>query len=97
MSYCWLFSLFFHSAPSLAEEGNQNAAKSFREELQKKLDIKEGEIEVLEVFIQQKETESASFERDIAIVNAKIKKAKLQILRLDAEIAKTKNRHCSKN
>ena len=84
------FFIFFHSAPSLAEEVNQNAAKSFREELQKKLDIKEGEIEVLEVFIQQKETESASFERDIAIVNAKIKKAKLQIQRLDAEIAKTK-------
>ena len=48
------FFFFFHSAPSLAEEVNQNAAKSFREELQKKLDIKEGEIEVLEVFIQQK-------------------------------------------
>ena len=74
----------------MAEEVNQNAIKERREELQRQLDIKTGEIEVLEVFIRQKGNEAVSFERDIAIVNAKIKKAKLYIQRLDMEIAKTK-------
>ena len=84
------FFIFFHFTPSLAEEINQNATKERREELQRQLDIKTGEIEVLEVFIRQKGNEAVSFERDIAIVNAKIKKAKLYIQRLDMEIAKTK-------
>lgn len=81
---------FFHSAPSFAEEVNQNAAKERREELQKKLDNLDSQIETLDSVIQQKRTESASLERDIAIFDAKIKKAKLKIQRLDAEIVKTK-------
>ena len=82
--------VFFHFTPSLAEEINQNAAKEIREELQKKLDNLDSQIGALDSIIQQKRTESASLERDIAIFDAKIKKAKLEIQRRDAEIAKTK-------
>lgn len=84
----FLFFLFF--TPSLAEEVNQNATKERREELQKQLDNLDSQIGVLDSVIQQKRTESASLERDIAIFDAKIKKAKLEIQRLDAEITKTK-------
>src|SRR3989338_5351205 len=87
-SFVFLFFISFNL--SLAEKVNQNAIKERREELQRQLDIKTGEIKVLEAFIQQKGNEAVSFERDIAIVNAEIKKAKLKIQRLDAEIAKTK-------
>src|SRR3989338_2454074 len=90
-SLVFLFFIFFNL--SFAEEANQNAInaiKERREELQRQLDVKTGEIKVLEAFIQQKSNEAVSFERDIAIVNAEIKKAKLKIQRLDAEIAKTK-------
>ena len=82
--------VFFHFTPSLAEEINQNAAKEIREELQKKLDNLDSQIGALDSIIQQKRTESASLERDIAIFDAKIKKAKLEIQKLDGEIVKTK-------
>jgi len=82
--------VFFHFTPSLAEEVNQNAAKERREELQKRLDNLDSQIGALDSIIQQKRTESASLERDIAIFDAKIKKAKLEIQKLDGEIAKTK-------
>src|SRR3989339_1160048 len=82
--------VFFHFNISLAEEVNQNATKERREELQKQLDNLDSQIGTLDSIIQQKRTESASLERDIAIFNAEIKKAKLKIQRLDAEIAKTK-------
>lgn len=84
------FFVFFHPAPSLAEEVNQNAAKERKAELQKQLDNLDSQIEALDSVIQQKKTESASLERDIAIFDAKIKKTKLEIQRLDGEIAKTK-------
>jgi len=84
------FFVFFHFTPSLAEEVNQNAAKERKEELQKQLDNLDSQIGALDSIIQQKRTESASLERDIAIFDAKIKKAKLEIQRRDAEIAKTK-------
>ena len=82
--------VFFYFTPSLAEEVNQNATKERREELQKQLDNLDSQIGALDSIIQQKRTESASLERDIAIFDAKIKKAKLEIQRRDAEIAKTK-------
>jgi len=82
--------VFFHFTPSFAEEVNQNAAKERKEELQKQLDNLDSQIGALDSIIQQKRTESASLERDIAIFDAKIKKAKLEIQRRDAEIAKTK-------
>lgn len=82
--------VFFHFTLSLAEEVNQDATKERKEELQKQLDNLDSQIEVLNSVIQQKRTESASLERDVAILDAKIKKAKLGIQRLDAEIAKTK-------
>src|SRR3990167_8491897 len=82
--------VFFHFTPSLAEEVNQNATKERREELQKQLDNLDSQIGALDSIIQQKRTESASLERDIAIFDAKIKKAKLEIQRRDAEISKTK-------
>lgn len=85
-----IFFFFLFFTPSLAEEVNQNATKERREELQKKLDSLDSQIETLDSVIQQKRTESASLERDIAIFDAKIKKAKLEIQRLDGEIAKTK-------
>src|SRR3989344_3353676 len=68
--------VFFHFTPSLAEEINQNAAKEIREELQKKLDNLDSQIGALDSIIQQKRTESASLERDIAIFDAKIKTTK---------------------
>src|SRR3989338_618101 len=82
--------VFFYFTPSFAEEVNQNATKERREELQKQLDNLDSQIGALDSIIQQKRTESASLERDIAIFDAKIKKAKLEIQRRDAEIAKTK-------
>jgi len=85
-----VFLFFISFTPSLAEEVNQNATKEIREELQKKLDNLDSQIGTLDSIIQQKRTESASLERDIAIFDAKIKKAKLEIQRRDAEIAKTK-------
>ena len=88
VSLAFLFLLSFNF--SSAEEVNQNSAKSLKEELQKKLDNLDSQIEVLDSVIQQKKTESASLERDIAIFDAKIKKTKLEIQRLDIEIAKTK-------
>ena len=87
-SLVFLFFISFNL--SLAEEINQNAAKEMREELQKKLDNLDSQIGTLDSVIQQKRTESASLERDIAIFDAKIKKAKLEIQRRDAEIVKTK-------
>src|SRR3989338_6294146 len=90
-SLVFLFFISFNL--SFAVETNQNAInaiKERREELQRQLDVKTGEIKVLEAFIQQKSNEAVRFERDIAIVNAEIKKSKLKIQRLDAEIAKTK-------
>src|SRR3989338_4990309 len=88
VSLVFLFFISFNL--SLAEEINQNAAKEMREELQKKLDNLDSQIGTLDSVIQQKRTESASLERDIAIFDAKIKKAKLEIQRRDAEIVKTK-------
>ena len=85
-----VFLFFISFTPSLAEEVNQNATKEIREELQKKLDNLDSQIGTLDSIIQQKRTESASLERDIAIFDAKIKKAKLEIQRRDAEITKTK-------
>ena len=82
--------VFFHFTPSFAEEVNQNATKERREELQKQLDNLDSQIGALDSVIRQKRTESASLERDIAIFDAKIKKAKLEIQRCDAEIARTK-------
>lgn len=84
----FFFFLFFTT--SSAEEVNQNATKERREELKKQLDNLDSQIETLDSVIQQKRTESASLERDIAIFDAKIKKTKLEIQRLDGEIAKTK-------
>jgi len=87
-SLVFLFFISFNL--SFAEEVNQNATKERREELQKQLDNLDSQIGALDSIIQQKRTESASLERDIAIFDAKIKKAKLEIQRRDAEIVKTK-------
>src|SRR3989338_4547970 len=84
------FFVFFHFTPSLAEEVNQNATKEIREELQKQLDNLDSQIEAIGAVLQQLGTESASLSRDMGILNAKIKKAKLEIQRRDAEITKTK-------
>lgn len=85
-----VFVVFFHSNQSFAEEINQNATKTYREELQKKLNDLDKEIESVVSVISQLETKTVDYKRDIDIVNAKIKKAKLEIQRLDMEIAKTK-------
>ena len=87
-SLVFLFFISFNL--SFAEEVNQNATKERREELQKQLDNLDSQIGALDSIIQQKRTESASLERDIAKFDAKIKKAKLEIQRRDAEIVKTK-------
>ena len=52
-----LFSFIFLTFnQSLAEEINQNATKERREELQKQLDIKESEIKVIDLELQQLKT-----------------------------------------
>lgn len=73
-----------------AEEINQNATKEYREELQKKLNDIDKEIEMAVSVINQLEIKTVDYKRDIDMVNAKIKKAKLEIKKLDIEIAKTK-------
>lgn len=85
-----VFSFFLFSNQSFAEEINQNATKAYREELQKKLNDIDKEIEAVASVIGQLETRTVDYKRDIDIVNAKIKKAKLEIQRLDMEIVKTK-------
>ena len=53
VSLAFLFLLSFNF--SSAEEVNQNSAKSLKEELQKKLDNLDSQIEVLDSVIQQKD------------------------------------------
>lgn len=85
-----LFFLSFLFSFSFAEEINKNAAQKRREELQRQLDNMESQIEGYRQIIQRKQTESSSLERDIAIFDAKIKKAKLEIQKLDVEIERLK-------
>ena len=85
-----VFLFFIFSNQSFAEEINQNATKVYREELQRKLNDLDKEIESVVSVIGQLETKTVDYKRDIDIVNAKIKKAKLEIQRLDMEIAQTK-------
>lgn len=87
-SVAFLVFFAFFSALSLAQEINPDAAAQRKEKLQQELNAIEAQIDGYRAVIQEKQTQSASLERDIAIFDAKIQKAKLEIKRLDIEIAK---------
>ena len=75
-----LFLLFsFCFSISHAEEINLNAVINQRAKLEEELKGLEGQIEAYRATIQDKQRESTTLERDIAIFDAKIGKAKLEI------------------
>lgn len=84
-----LFLSLFSYSYVLSEEIDPNAAKERKQQLEKELSNIESQIDGYRSVITEKQNESASLERDIAIYDAKIKKAKLEIQKLDLEIVKT--------
>jgi hypothetical protein len=69
-----------------AEEVGPNAVANRRAQLQEELKNIEAQIEAQRSVIQQKQKEATTLERDIAIFDAKIAKAKLEIKMRDIEI-----------
>ncbi|MCG2699429.1 hypothetical protein L6251_03370 [Candidatus Parcubacteria bacterium] len=70
-----------------AEEVDPSAVANRRAQLQEELKNIEAQIETQRSVIQQKQKEATTLERDIAIFDAKIAKAKLEIKMRDIEIA----------
>ncbi|MDA1334552.1 MAG: lytic murein transglycosylase [bacterium] len=84
-----LFSalVFFAHAQSLSQQ-----VIDHRAELKRRLDGIETEIGGWQKLITEKQNEAESFERDIAILDAKISKAKLQIRAFDIEVERLQGR-----
>ncbi len=79
---------FVNSFSVKAEEVNIGALSTRRAELEKQLVEYEKQINELNGVIKGKQSESATLQRDLDILNANIKKAKLGIQSLDIEISK---------
>lgn len=79
LSAIFLILIFanFHNASSAQTTGDPVSAKE--EELKKELENVEKEILIQNEILKSKQKESASIERDISILNAKIKEAQLNI------------------
>lgn len=80
--FCFLFSTI-----SLAEEINPNLVVQRRAQLEKELADLESQIESYRGVIQEKQRESTTLERDLAILTAKIDKSKLEIKARDIRIS----------
>ena len=66
----------------------QSSVEVHRAQLESNLEIIEEEIETQQTLLQDKQRERVSFERDVAILEAQIEKAKLSIKARDISIAK---------
>src|SRR3989338_1222774 len=80
------FLALFLSFAVFAQTVDPAAVGERRAELEKELASLEREAEGLRGIISEKQQESASFERDIAILDAQIKKAQLEIKARDIAI-----------
>ncbi|HXK40162.1 MAG TPA: lytic murein transglycosylase [Candidatus Paceibacterota bacterium] len=69
----------FSCAADDDEDDEQDKIEERERELQKELDAKMKEIAAISVFANQKSQERASLERDVALLEAEIKKTQLQI------------------
>ncbi|TAK56940.1 hypothetical protein EPO17_03310 [Patescibacteria group bacterium] len=83
--FCLVFSL---SAQGFAQTVTGADVANRRAELQKQLDSIESAIALQETILRDQQNKSVSLERDIAILNAKIAKAKLNIQARDIAIQK---------
>src|SRR3989344_2288230 len=82
------FSVFLISMPQVIHaQSAGSAVESRRAQLQGELDNLEQQIGTYETLIKSKQQEASSLERDIAIINAQIAKAKLEIKRKDLAIS----------
>lgn len=70
---------FFFCFSALAEDVNPDAVVNRRQQLEKELQTLETQIDSLRSVIEDKQREATTFERDIAILDAQISKAKLEI------------------
>jgi len=92
-------SLSFYSAPQLLHaQANGSDVTKRRAELEAELAVLELEITVQQALVQNKQRERVSFERDVAILSAKIDRARLEIRarnlsieKLDSEIKGKEN------
>lgn len=76
------------SAGAWAQTVNPEAIGNRRSQLEKELSVLESQIEGFRSLITGKQQESATFERDIAILDAQIKKAQLEIKARDIAIGR---------
>jgi len=83
-----IFSLFFLSQKINAEEIDPNAVLERRQQLEEELAKLESQIASYQATIEEKQREATTFERDIAILDAGIAKAKLEIKARDLNINK---------
>jgi len=74
-----VIGLVFFSARGISAQVSGGAVAARRAQLQAELDQLEKDIDAQQQILQVKQRESVSLERDIAIIDAKIKKAKLSI------------------
>ncbi len=74
-----IFSILLISSFAFAEAIDPNAVLNRRQQLEQDLKQLESQIENYQGIIQEKQKQSTTFERDIAILDAKIEKAKLEI------------------
>jgi len=73
------FLLYFLSLFNLRAEITENSVLKKREQLERELSVLENQIEEYRGLIKNKQKDAATFERDITILNAKIKKSLLEI------------------
>ncbi len=81
------FVLLSYAPYSTYAQSTGSAVDSRRAQLQTELSNLEQQIGTYEVLIKSKQQEASSLERDIAIINAQIAKAKLEIKRKDLAIS----------
>lgn len=79
-------ALFMVPISPVVAADDDDALEERERELQKQLEEKMKEIEALSVFAAEKSQERASLERDVAVLEAEIKKAQLEIQARDIKI-----------
>lgn len=81
-------AFYFLLSASFAQEADPGAVLERRQQLEEELAQLESQIEVYRAVIDEKQREATTFERDIAIFDAQIAKAKLEIKARDLSISK---------
>src|SRR6185436_10064942 len=74
------------SVPAQAQDAGSVQVDSYRQNLQNQLDALNAQIAAQQQILNQTKTQSASLQRDIAILDAQIKSAKLAIKARDISI-----------